>query len=61
MYIIKIRPDIQAYIQEVKEMHEKDSRIKEEDRTQCPVCGRDVSSKWNYCPKCGALLIKQKP
>ena len=48
-------------MQEVREMHEKDSRIKEEDRTQCPVCGRDVSSKWNYCPKCGALLIKQKP
>ena len=47
-------------MQEVKEMHEKDSRIKEEDRTQCPVCGRDVSSKWNYCPNCGALLIKQK-
>lgn len=56
----EIRLEVQADMQEVKEMHEKDSRIKEEDRTQCPVCGRDVSSKWNYCPNCGALLIKQK-
>lgn len=42
------------------EMRENDSRIKEDDRTQCPVCGLDVSSKWNYCPKCGTLLIRQK-
>ena len=57
----EIRLEVQADMHEVIEMHENDSRIKEEDRTQCPVCGRDVSSKWNYCPKCGALLIKQKP
>lgn len=38
-----------------------DSRIKESDRTQCPACGREVSSKWNYCPKCGAALTKQTP
>ena len=60
MCLAKTARRFQADVQEVKEMHEKDSRIKEEDRTQCPVCGRDVSSKWNYCPKCGALLIKQK-
>ena len=36
---------------------ENDTRIDEEDRTQCPVCGRDVSTKWKYCPKCGELLL----
>lgn len=29
-----------------------DKRIKEEDRMQC-TCGRDVSKRWHFCPKCG--------
>jgi len=37
-----------------------DWRIKEEDRTQCTECGRDVSIKWNYCPNCGAPITKEK-
>lgn len=41
-------------------MNEKDPRIKEEDRTQCTVCGRDVSIKWNYCPRCGSAIQKEK-
>lgn len=36
-----------------------DVRIKESDRTQFPVCGRDVSIKWNYFPKCGEALTKK--
>ncbi len=30
-----------------------DSRIRKEDRTTCLSCGREISIKWNYCPKCG--------
>lgn len=33
-----------------------DSRIKENERTECLSCGREVSKKWNYCPKCGVKL-----
>lgn len=29
-----------------------DKRIKEEDRMQC-TCGRDVSKRWHFYPKCG--------
>lgn len=32
-----------------------DKRIKEEDRMQC-TCGRDVSKRWHFCPKCGKLI-----
>lgn len=36
-----------------------DFRIKEEDRTQCAACGRCVSSKWNYCPRCGKPISQK--
>lgn len=46
---------------EEKEATNMDTRIKEGDRTQCPECGRDVSAKWNYCPKCGTAITKKTP
>lgn len=32
----------------------------EENRTQCPVCGREVGVNWNFCDKCG-LKLKANP
>lgn len=38
----------------------KDERINEKDRTECKRCGREVSVKWNFCPKCGNQ-IQERP
>lgn len=46
---------------EEKEVTIMDTRIKESDRTQCPECGREVSVKWNFCPKCGTAITKKTP
>lgn len=34
----------------------EDSRIDSKNLAKCFRCGRNVSTKWNFCPKCGAVI-----
>ena len=35
-----------------------DEKIKPEERLKCPACGRTVSQRWDFCPKCRCCLKK---
>lgn len=32
--------------------------VKEAYRICCDKCGKDVDSRWNYCPACGAAIVQ---
>ena len=34
-----------------------DEKIMPEERMKCPACGRTVSQRWDFCPKCRYCLV----
>lgn len=42
-------------------MEIKDALMKAKGMVRCSACGQDVSREFDFCPKCGAKLVKPEP